>query len=296
MSQATDLTSDHAPSVGESAPGLSVAQVVLKPRKAQPFFGRHPWVLDSAVAKVEGSVADGDVVDLISDKGKFIARGLFNSRSRLRVRLYTWDPGELLDDALFRRQLQKAIELRRQLGYTDPGGAARLVFSEGDGLSGLVVDRYGEYLAVQATALAIHQRLERLVPMLFELVPVRGIVLREERGAVQMEGLPHEAGRHWGELPAGPAFIEEHGLRYGVDLREGQKTGFYLDQRENRARRRSSCAAGACSTCSATAAGLPSMPPNTAAAKCCASTPARRRLHWRRQMPSSTAWRICTFT
>ncbi len=234
MSQTTDLTSGHAPSMGESAPGLSVAQVVLKPRKAQPFFGRHPWVLDSAVAKVEGSTADGEVVDLISDKGKFIARGLFNSRSRLRVRLYTWDPGELLDDAFFRRQLEKAIELRRQLGYTDPGGAARLVFSEGDGLSGLVVDRYGEYLAVQATALAIHQRLERLVPMLFELVPVRGIVLREERGAVQMEGLPHEAGRHWGQLPAGPAFIEEHGLRYGVDLREGQKTGFYLDQRENR--------------------------------------------------------------
>src|SRR5215467_10952108 len=91
MSQSTDLhaESSAAPPPRESAPGLAAAQVLLKPRKAQPFFGRHPWVLDSAVAKVEGAAADGDIVDLLSDKGKFIARGLYNSRSRLRVRLYT---------------------------------------------------------------------------------------------------------------------------------------------------------------------------------------------------------------
>ena len=142
------------------------------------------------------------------------------------------------------------------LGYTDPHGAARLVFSEADGLSGLIVDRYGEYLSVQATSLAIWQRLDQIVAILIELTHPRGIVLRQEHGAVQMEGMPHEEGRHWGELPAGPVFIEEHGLSYGVDLREGHKTGFYLDQRDNRRAVANYAQAGGCSICFATAAAL----------------------------------------
>jgi len=230
----TSLSVAENPQQREVAAGFGTARVVLKPRKAQPFFGRHPWVLDTAVAEVEGVAADGDIVDLISDKGRFIARGLYNSRSRLRVRLYTWDHGEALDTTLFRRRLEGAVKLRHELGYDDSRGACRVVFSEADGLSGLVVDRYGEYLAVQATSLAIAQRLDEIVGILVDLVHPRGVALREERGAVQMEGMAHELDRHWGELPGGPVFIEEHGLRYGVDLREGHKTGFYLDQRENR--------------------------------------------------------------
>ena len=237
MSDASDdanVSVAESPQQHEVAAGFAAARVVLKPRKAQPFFGRHPWVLDTAVARVDGAAADGDIVDLTSDKGRFIARGLYNSRSRLRVRLYTWEHGEALDVALFRRRLESAVSLRHQLGFDHSRGASRLVFSEADGLSGLVVDRYGDYLAVQATSLAIAQRLDEIVAILFDLVHPRGVVLRQERGAVQMEGMAHEPDRHWGELPSGPVFIEEHDLRYGVDLREGHKTGFYLDQRENR--------------------------------------------------------------
>ena len=212
----------------------NLARAVLKPRKARPFYGRHPWVLDTAIDRVEGVPADGDVVDLVSDKGKFIARGLYNSRSRIRMRLYTWQQSEPLDAAFWRRRLEAAINLRKDLGYDDPQGAARLVFSEGDGLSGLVIDRYGEYLAVQVTALAIAMRLEQIVPILVDLVHPRGIVIRTERGMTQAEGIELRDGPYWGEMPQGPAFIEEHGLRYGVDLAEGHKTGFYLDQRENR--------------------------------------------------------------
>lgn len=218
----------------DTAPGLGVAQVVLKRGKVRPFFGRHPWVLDSAIARIEGSPADGDVVELISDRDRFVARGLYNSQSRIRVRLYTWSPSEALDDTFLRSRLESAIELRRQLGYSDPRGAARLIFSEADGLSGLVVDRYGDYLAVMPTALAMANRLGRIVPMLMEIVRPRGIVLRNERGLGQIEGIHLAEGTHWGQLPDGPIFIEENGLRFGVDLREGQKTGFYLDQRENR--------------------------------------------------------------
>jgi len=210
------------------------ARVILKPRKSQPFFGRHPWVLDKSVAGVEGSPADGDEVDLCSDKGKFIARGIFNSQSRIRVRLYTWQAAEPLDETFWRHRLGQAIRLREVLGYDDPQGAARLVFSEGDLLSGLIVDRYGPYLAVQATAAAIAVRLDMLLAILVDLLRPRGIVLRTERGTIRAEGLRLRDGPIWGEMPAAPVEIIEHGIRYRVDLAEGQKTGFYLDQRENR--------------------------------------------------------------
>lgn len=211
-----------------------MAQVFLKPRKSRPFYARHPWVLDSAIEKIEGNPADGDVVDLISEKGKFIARGLLNSRSRIRVRLYSWNAGESLDESFWRGRLENAIQFRRQLGYDDPRGAARLVFSEGDALSGLIVDRYADYLAVQVNALGMAVRLPVIVPILVELTGARGIVLRTERGINRMEGLEHHDGPYWGQAPDGPLEIVENGLRYSVDLTEGQKTGFYLDQRENR--------------------------------------------------------------
>jgi 23S rRNA (cytosine1962-C5)-methyltransferase len=209
-------------------------EAILKPRKARPFYGRHPWVLDSAIDRVEGSPADGDVVDLLSDKGKFIARGIFNGRSRIRVRLYTWDAAEAIDDPFWRRRLEAAIRFRGQLGYDDPQGAARLVFSEGDGLSGLVVDRYADCLAVQVTALAMEVRLPQIAAMLTEIVQPSGIVVRTERGVSRAEGLSLRDGPYWGAMPDGPLVIVDNGLKYEIDLAEGQKTGFYLDQRDNR--------------------------------------------------------------
>ena len=217
------------------AAGLPTATVILKPKRARPFFGRHPWVLDSAVQRVEGSPADGDVVDLATHDGQFVARGLWNSASRLRVRLYAFDAAVRLDDAFWRSRLESAVSLRRTLGLDDRGSAARLVNSEGDDLSGLIVDRYGDHLAVQVTALAIAGRLETICDALQSLVAPRGILLRgAERGLAKLEGL-HLADRLVrGTAPAGPIFVREHGLTFGVDLAEGQKTGYYLDQRENR--------------------------------------------------------------
>ncbi len=209
-------------------------QLTLKPRKARPFYARHPWVLDSALEPSGNFPADGEVVDLLSDKGKFVARGIFNSRSRIRVRLYTWDPSEELDDAFWRRRLEAAVQFRAQLGFADSQGATRLIFSEGDGLSGLIVDRYADYLAVQVTAQAMAVRLPQIAAMLVELFTPRGIMLRTERGVSRAEGLDLRDGPYWGHMPEGPLLIAEQGLQYAVDLAEGQKTGFYLDQRENR--------------------------------------------------------------
>ncbi len=124
--------------------------------------------------------------------------------------------------------------MRRNLGLDATDGAARLVFSEADGLSGLIVDRYANWLAMQVTGLGMARRLDELVAILRELVAPRGIFIRTEKGVASAEGIELRDGLYWGEAPQGPAFITENGLRYGVDLAEGQKTGFYLDQRDNR--------------------------------------------------------------
>ena len=224
-----------APLASNLSSGLPTATVVLKPKRARPFFGRHPWVLDSAVAKVEGGPADGDVVDLATHDGHFVGRGLWNSQSRIRVRLYAFDAATKLDDAFWIGRLTSAIALRRHLGLDDPAGAARLVNSEGDDLSGLIVDRYGDYLAVQVTALAIATRLETICDALAAALAPKGILLRgAERGLAKLEGLAMPDRVIRGTAPAGPIFVHEHGLKFGVDLAEGQKTGYYLDQRDNR--------------------------------------------------------------
>src|SRR5687767_5203854 len=115
---------------------MSAARVILQPRKARPFYGRHPWVYAGAVVAVTGGPADGDEVDLYSHAGNFVARGLYNGRSKIRVRLYSWVPDDPLDRDFFRRRLEAALHLRREmLGLDRPGGACRLAFSEGDGLS-----------------------------------------------------------------------------------------------------------------------------------------------------------------
>jgi len=218
----------------ETADGFAVAQAVLKPRKARPFYGRHPWVLDSALAHLDGDAADGDVVDLVNESGKFVARGIYNSQSRIRVRLYSWDINQPLAADFWRSQLTSAVELRKSLALDQRDGAARLVFSEADGLSGLVVDRYADWLCLQVTSLGLARRLDSIVEALRELVSPRGIFVRTEKGVASAEGLELRDGLIWGEAPQGPAFITENELRYGVDLAEGQKTGFYLDQRDNR--------------------------------------------------------------
>jgi len=210
------------------------ARVVLLPRRARPFYGRHPWVFAGAVGAVEGDPADGAEVDLVSHTGNFVARGLYNSKSKIRVRLYTWDVKTLLDGAFFRERLAAAIRLRQVLGLAGPGQACRLVSSEGDGLSGCTVDRYDRWLVLQFTSLGLAQRRDLLVELLVELLRPEGIYLRTERGIGQLEGLELHDGPVWGEVPPGPIPIEENGLRFLVNLTEGQKTGFYLDQRDNR--------------------------------------------------------------
>lgn len=225
----------ESPAVTPSHPLDQVAaRVVLKPRKATPFFGRHPWVFESAIQYIEGDCVDGDVVDLFGEKRTFIARGILNTRSKLQVRLYSWNEQEQLDESFWRKRIVRAIQGRRQTRSRHPESAQRLIFSEADGLSGLIVDEYAGYLVAQVNSLAMARRWPLLLPILIESARPRGVVVRTDKHLAKEEGLELESGLCWGEMPDSTVFIEDHGVRYGVDLVGGQKTGFYLDQSDNR--------------------------------------------------------------
>jgi 23S rRNA (cytosine1962-C5)-methyltransferase len=208
--------------------------VVLERGRDRPARGRHPWVFSGAIARIEGHPEDGDEVDVVALDGSFVARGLYNSKSQIRVRLYSWDRAVRIDDAFLAERLDAAIDLRESLGLLAPEGGCRLVFSEGDGLSGLVVDRYREWISVQLTSLALARRRERLIDLLEERLRPTGVLLRTEKGMLEEEGIEATDGLLRGSAPEEPVAVVENGLSFLVDLRTGQKTGYFLDQRDNR--------------------------------------------------------------
>ena len=211
-----------------------LARIFLRPRRARPFFARHPWVFDSSIERVAGQPEPGDAVEVVTSEGQFVATGLYNPTSTIRVRLYRWGDGPL-DEAFWSKSLTRAEQLRTAiLGLGVDPSAYRLVSSEGDGLSGLTVDRYDRWLVAQFSSLALYARRELIVRLLIELTGVEGIIARTERGIAQKEGLKAGEQVTIGSIPGDPVEIVENELTFRVDLRSGQKTGFYLDQRVNR--------------------------------------------------------------
>ncbi len=212
----------------------SLARVVIRRRAARPFFARHPWVFVTSIDRVEGEPATGAEVEVVSYEGQTIGRGLFNPKSSIRVRLYRWDGGPL-DRDYFAQTIHAAARWRSQgLGLSGPNVGARLIFSEADGLSGLTVDRFDRWLVVQFSSLGLYERRADLYEALKSLPDVDGIVVRGDRSTAEAEGLHVEEAVAWGSIPADGARIVEHGIGYAIDLTSGQKTGFYLDQRDNR--------------------------------------------------------------
>lgn len=210
-------------------------KVILKARKARPFFGRHPWVFHGAIDKVEDRPAPGAVVAVYSFEKEFVAYGLFNERSNIRVRLYSWDKDRPIDAAMIAERIARAVHFRHEtLALAAPRGACRLVYSEADDLSGLVVDRYADILTVQLSSLALAQFEPVILRTLEQRLQPRGIMRRTERGIGELEGLETTDMVLAGTVPSEPFVIEDGGIELLVDPRTGQKTGAFLDQRDNR--------------------------------------------------------------
>jgi len=211
-------------------------RLYLKPGHDRPVRRHHPWVFSGALGRLEGPVADGGTVEVFAFEGEWLARGYLNRRSQILVRLLTWDPGEAVDEGFWRRRLERAWQARRALGLEAHTTAYRVVFAESDGLPGLIVDRYNDFLVLQSLTLGIERWKPVLVSLLQELLRPRGIYERSDVEVREKEGLPPRCGVLAGEAPPDRLIITEHGHRFYVDLARGHKTGFYLDQRENRRR------------------------------------------------------------
>lgn len=212
-----------------------MARIFLKRGRANPLWHGHPWVYSGAVEREEGSTEPGDVVDVCDAQGRFIGRGFINPRSQIRVRLVTWQD-EGVDAALLERRLHEAVRLRRRLGFpsTDTN-AYRLVNSEGDGLPGVAIDAYGEVAAVQFTALGMKKLDQTIFDLLAGPLGFRSVVEVSAGHFAEVEGFASATRTVRGaEVTTVPC--RELGLQLEVDPLHGQKTGMFLDQRDNRRR------------------------------------------------------------
>ena len=210
--------------------------VILKPGKEKPVRNRHPWIFSGAIDRIKGSPANGDIVNVLDAHSRFLARGYLNRLSQISVRILTWDEDETIDEDFFHRRLQKAIATRSALKKVPHTNAYRLCYGESDLIPGLIVDRYAEYLVLQALTMGIERWKPRIADLLMDLLHPQGIYDRSDTPARRKEGLPSVASPLGGQEPPDLVEIRENGHRFLVDIKEGQKTGFYLDQRENRRR------------------------------------------------------------
>ncbi len=212
-------------------------RVILKPGREKSVRLRHPWVFSGAIASLRGHPSPGAVVDVVDEAGRFLARGVYSPRSQIRVRLCTWDADEAVDRAFLCRRLERAFSGRRALENDPATTTYRLVHAESDGLPGVIVDRYGPYLVLQLLSWGAEIWREDLVALLAERCAPRGIYERSDAAVRRLEGLPPKTGGLlWGEEPPERVEVWEGGRPFLVDIRRGQKTGAYLDQRENRLR------------------------------------------------------------
>lgn len=204
--------------------------VILKKNEEKRILNGFPWVYANEVYKIEGKDVQGSVAEIRSFDGRFVGKGFINHHSKIIVRVLTLK-NEEIDDDFFAKRIVKAVAYRRELGYEDN---FRAVFGESDGLPGLIVDKYGDYLSVQFLSLGMDIRRQTIIDILSDVLNPKGIYERSDVAVRQKEGLPLKKGVIYGSFDP-KVLIVENNLKMLVDLENGQKTGYFLDQKENRA-------------------------------------------------------------
>ena len=205
-------------------------KVHLRRRIAARIANGHPWIFANEVEKVEGTPEPGAIVEVYYHDGKFVGKGYFNQQSQIMVRLLTRERGETINDDFFLRKIQECWTYRQQLGYTEN---CRLVFGEADGLPQLIIDKFNDHFVIQTLALGIDLWKPALVKALNVVFKPKGIYERNDVPVRELEGLPLQKGFLSGPFET-KIVINENGLKFNVDIENGQKTGYFLDQQDNR--------------------------------------------------------------
>ncbi len=205
----------------------------LKAGRERSLALRHPWIFSGAIEGVEGNPAPGATVDVVDAAGAFAARAAWSPVSQIRARVWSFEPDTAIDDAFFTRSIARAVATRGGMLDTEHT-ACRLVHAESDGLPGIVADRYGDTVVVQLLSAGAEAWRGAIAAALQQATGARCVFERSDADVRSLEGLDSRTGPVIGVLPREVGIVED-GLRYRVDVEHGQKTGFYLDQRDNRA-------------------------------------------------------------
>jgi 23S rRNA (cytosine1962-C5)-methyltransferase len=207
--------------------------ILLKKGKEKAAVLHHPWIFSGAIDKIKGNPENGEVVAVRAADKEFLAYAYFHDQSRVALRLLEWDENVVIDKNWYTQKIKTAIASRRHLLNEDTN-TCRLVFSEADFLPGLIVDQYADFLSLQILSAGIESVKEDIIDILKQELQPTGIFDKSDAGARKHENLEPAQGLLWGENP--PEFIEvrENGVRYHINIADGQKSGFYCDQRDNR--------------------------------------------------------------
>ncbi|MFD2612727.1 class I SAM-dependent rRNA methyltransferase [Paenibacillus gansuensis] len=209
-----------------------MATIVLSKQRKKRLEQAHPWVFASEVDRMEGEAVPGSLVDVANHQGRYLATGYYNPKSQIIVRVVSYSPLAEMDEEFFVKRLEACRQHR--LRFLDDTNACRMVYGEADFLPGLIVDKFDDVLVVQLLTLGMDRCREALVAALVRVFAPRGIYERSDVSVRELEGLEQRTGVLYGDCPRHVP-ITENGLRFDVDIVEGQKTGYFFDQRENRA-------------------------------------------------------------
>ena len=209
-----------------------MAELILKKGKEKSLLRRHPWVYDTAVERAAGNPKAGDTVKVVAKDGRFLAWAAYSPVSALRARCWSFREDEVIDDIWFEKKIREAVAARA--GLLERTNARRILFGEADGLPGLIVDQYGDWLVTQFQAAGVEAHRELIGRLLLEVTGACGVYDRSDAATRRREGLEVRSEVLVGETAPDVIEIVEDGVKYGVDVRVGHKTGFYIDQRESR--------------------------------------------------------------
>ncbi|HOI51762.1 MAG TPA: class I SAM-dependent rRNA methyltransferase, partial [Azonexus sp.] len=212
-----------------------MAQLILMPGKERSAMKqRHPWLFAGSVGRLEGRARPGDTVEVLADNLRPLGRAAYSPQSQIRARFWTFDADESVDDAFFKRRIAAAVARRDALPELRGQDGVRLIHAESDGLPGVIADRYGDTVVVQLTSAGADKWRKAIVAGLVKATGCARVYERSDSEVRALEGLEPTTGWLHGEAPTVPLAIMENGVRLAVDIAGGHKTGFYLDQRENR--------------------------------------------------------------
>lgn len=211
-----------------------MAKLILHRGKERSVLRRHPWIFEGSIAHLAGHARSGDTVEIETDDGRPLGRAAFSPKSQIRARMWSYDTGESIDDAFFKRRVAAAIARRQALPELIGQSGLRLIHAESDGLPGVIADQYGDTVVIQLTSAGADKWRGAIAGALLKATGCARIFERSDSSVRGLEGLEPITGWVHGEAPATPVAIDENGVLLGIDIVGGHKTGFYLDQRDNR--------------------------------------------------------------